>query len=109
MGYKTFHFTGRRYFKTIRKMKNSTLIFRLITFISGVLFAWFYPFVTLCILLIILAVLAIYYLFYCLLEITQGDDYGNRTYEYTIIPRKYNFIAIFIDWLDSLPQIFKKK
>jgi hypothetical protein len=91
-------------------MKNSTLIFRSIALISSVLFAWFHPITTLLILLVLLAISTVAYLLFCIFEL--GDvwgEYGNEKYKYTIVPRKYNFITIFIDWVDSLPSIIKKK
>ena len=91
-------------------MKNSTLIFRSIALISNVLFAWFYPIATLLILLILLALGTFAYLVFCVLELGRiWGEYGNETYSYTIVKRKYNFISIFIDWVDSLPSIIKKK
>jgi hypothetical protein len=91
-------------------MKNSTLIFRSIALISGVLFAWFNPIATLLILLIALALAIFAYLIFSLLELGMHEkDYGNEKYDYTIVPKKYNFISIFIDWINSFPSIIKKK
>jgi hypothetical protein len=91
-------------------MKNSTLIFSSIALIGGVLFAWFYPIAILLILLIALVLGTFAYLVFCVLEFGMYErGYGNEEFKYIIVPRKYNFIAIFIDWINSFPPIIKKK
>jgi membrane-associated phospholipid phosphatase len=91
-------------------MKNSTLIFRSIALISSVLFAWFHPIATLLILLILLALGIFAYLVFCVLELNKiRGEYSNKEFEYVIVPRKYNIIALFIDWVNSFPSIIKKK
>jgi len=91
-------------------MKNSTLIFRSITFISSVLFAWFHPITVVVISLIVLALGMFAYLVFCILEFGMYESrYDNETYNYTIVKRKYNIFAIFIDWVNSFPPIIKKK
>jgi 4-hydroxybenzoate polyprenyltransferase len=51
------------------------------------------------------------YIVFCILEpiVWRHEGYGNGFYEYSFLPRKYNIIAMFIDWIDSFPQIIKKK
>ena len=91
-------------------MKNSTLIFRSAVVIAGIWFAFTHPFATLCILLIALTLAIFAYLVFSLLELgMHEEDYGNEKYDYTIVPKKYNFISIFIDWINSFPSIIKKK
>jgi len=91
-------------------MKNSTLIFRSITLISSVLFAWFNPITTVIALLILLVLGTFAYLVFCILEFGMYESrYDNETYNYTIVKRKYNIFAIFIDWVNSFPSIIKKK
>jgi hypothetical protein len=91
-------------------MKNSTLIFRIIALISGILIVWKAPlFMLLVVFIAILFVIFAYFLF-CVLELfAHSSDYGNEYYGYTIVPKKYNVISIFIDWMDSFPSIIKKK
>lgn len=91
-------------------MKNSTLIFKSAALIASIWFTFTHPAVTLFLLLVLLAIGILAYLAFSLLEFpTHGEDYGSEKYDYTMIPRKYNFIAIFIDWVDSFPSIIKKK
>lgn len=91
-------------------MKNSTLIFRSIVLVGSILFAWFYPIATLIILLGTLTLGIFAYLVFCVLELGRiWGEYGNEQYKYTIVPRKYNIISVFIDWVNSFPPIIKKK
>jgi hypothetical protein len=91
-------------------MKNSTLIFRIIALISGILITLKAPlFMLLVVFIAILFVIFAYFIF-CLLELfAHESDYGNEYYDYTVLPRKHNLIAIFIDWVNSFPSIIKKK
>jgi hypothetical protein len=91
-------------------MKNSTLVFIILLVNCIGLFIWFQPIVTLLVLLIIACVSLFVYLTISICEInTYRDRYFNEEYNYTIIKRKYNIISIIIDWVDSFPQIIKKK
>jgi len=91
-------------------MKNSTLVFIILLVNCIGLFIWFQPLISLYISLIILALAILFYLLYCLLELGMyEEDYGNKKYNYTILPKKYNIFAIIIDWINSFPQIIKKK
>ena len=89
-------------------MKNSTLIFRLILLIGGILIAWFFPLAIVMLLAAFFVFGAMAYFVWCILEVGK-PIYGNKPNEYTIIPKKYNLIAIFIDWINSFPPIIKKK
>ena len=95
-------------------MKNSKLLLILLLLTGiGILF-WANPVVFLLVLtvLIVLSVTgSLGYITFCILEVVirKNHEYGNEFFDYTMIPRKYNIIAMFIDWIDSFPQIIKKK
>lgn len=92
-------------------MKNSKLLFILLLLTGiGMLF-WANPVVFLLI-LIVLSVMGLFgYTVICILELLhyKNDRYGNEYFNYGMIPRKYNILSMFRDWIDSFPQIIKKK
>jgi hypothetical protein len=85
-------------------MKNSTLVFKLIAFISLILFALFNLYVTLFLIIALLVSIIVFYLIVCISETVRYTDD-----KYNLIKRKYNIVTIIINFLDSFPQIIKKK
>lgn len=91
-------------------MKNSTLIIRLIIAIVSIWFVFTYPVIVALGILIFIALFIFFYVLYCAMEHDMDpENYGNKKYEYVFIPKKYNFITIFINWINSFPPIIKKK
>lgn len=92
-------------------MKNSKLSLILLLLTGIGMFFWANPVVFLLILIVLLVTGSLGYITFCILEVVvrKNHEYGNKFFDYTMIPRKYNIIVMFIDWIDSFPQIIKKK
>ena len=90
-------------------MKNSKLLFILLLLTGIGTLLWVNPVVFLLILIVSSIVGLFAYTVICIFEIFNYERYGNGKNDYTMIPRKYNIITVFIDWVDSFPQIIKKK
>ena len=55
---------------------------------------------------IIIFIFLIEYILIALVEMISNND--NDYLDFRIIPKKYNYVERFVNWIDSLPQIIKK-
>lgn len=54
----------------------------------------------------IIFIFLIEYILIALVEMISNND--NDYLDFRIIPKKYNYVERFVNWIDSLPQIIKK-